>query len=202
MMAAQRDAVARVQRETREQNRRQYVVGLKALLATATSARSVPFPHCPGPFFARLAVPERLPGTAVDVIGVVRAGMQSREALGLGLTTLARLRASRAVPVPVLARRAKPTAHHARALLGPRVRQRTVDVVEDAFVTADHSDIPSEVVAGLEMGAKSTAGLGRHLRVQPRARLTAELALWGVPAAPSAVSLDHVTTLQEDEALV
>lgn len=195
MMAAEGDAVVNVEAEPGEEGDRQDMVGLQMIPSTATPAATVPRPHRPGPFFARPAVPERLLDAAVHVVRVVFTSVQFREESCLRLAAFARLRASWAVPSPIVAGLAEASAHFARELLDPRVGQRLVDDVKDTFVFPDSPDVPSEVLAGLEMGTECATGLRHHLHVRPLARPATEPVFRGVFTAPGAVLFDHEPNL-------
>lgn len=195
MKATEGDAVVYVEAEFREESHRQDVVGLQVIPPTTTLAATIPRAHRPGPFFAHPTMPERLLDTAVHVVGVVRAGVQLREESRLRLAALARLRAGRAIPSPVLAGLAEASAHFARELLDLRVGQRPVDDIQDAFVLADGSDVSAEVLAGLEMGTERPMRLRHHPRVRLLARPAAESTLRGMFAAPGAVPFDHERNL-------
>jgi hypothetical protein len=195
MMAAEGDAVVHVEAEFGKECDRQDMVGLQMIQPTATSAATVARPHRLGPILALSTVPERLFDATVHVVRVVLACVKLREKSRLRLAALARLRTNRAIPAPVATCFAEASARFAVELLDPRVGQRPVDDVQDAFVLADGPDVPTEVLTGLEVGSESAPGLRHHLGVRSLARSATEPPLRGVFAAPGAVLFDHERTL-------
>lgn len=173
------------------------MVGLQMIPPLATSAGTITRPHALRPFFAVATLPEFLLGTAVYVVGVVLAGVQPREELGLRLTAFSRPRTIGTIAVPILAGFMDAPAHFTREPAGPRVGQRLVDGVQETLVPADGSDIPAKVLAGLDVGTEGAMRLRQHLRVRPFAWPAAEFVLRGVSAAPGAVLFDHQRTLPE-----
>ena len=197
MMTAQRNTIVGNQGESWEEHDGQDVVSLQRIVASAASAGAISCDHGFRPALALFSVPERLFGASVDVVGVAGAGVQRCDVFGLSSSSLACLRAIRAVTTPVFTRLANSATHLARELFGPWVGQRPVDGVQDTFVLANGPDVPVEVLAGLEVGTEGAVGLRHHFRVRPVARPAAELALRGVSAAPNAVLSDHKRTLPE-----
>lgn len=191
MMAAQGDAVVDVQAELWKENDGQGVMRLRMVPLAATPAGSVARPHGLGPLLASPAVPERLLGAAVYVIGIVLARVQTHQEPGLSPATFARLRTGGTVPAPVLAGLVGAAAHFAGKLMGPRVGQRLIDRVQDALVLSNNPDVPAEVFAGLEVGAESTARPEHHVCVRLFARLAAKTSARRMPSAPLAVLSDH-----------
>lgn len=191
MMAAQGDAVVDVQAELWKENDGQDVMRLRMVPLAATPAGSVARPHVLGPLFASPAVPERLLGAAVDVIGIVLARVQTHEEPGLSPATFARLRAGGTVPAPVFAGLVGAAAHSAGELMGPRVGQRPVNDVQDTFVSSDSSDVPAEVFAGLEVGTKIATGLRHHACVRLFAGLAAKPSARRMSSTPLAILSNH-----------
>ena len=196
MMAAQGDAVVYVQAKLRKEDDGQDVMRLRMVPLAATPAGSVARPHGLGPLLARPAVPERLLGAAVDVIGIVLSRVQTRQEPSLRPAAFARLRTGGTVPTPVLAGLVQAAAHLAGKLVGPRVGQRLIDRVQDAFVLSNGPDVPAEVFAGLQVGAESTARPGHHACVRPLARLAAKSSVRRMLSAPLAVLFDHISILR------
>jgi len=121
MKTAQGNTVRVVQTSFGEQHDRQYVVGLQMISSAATAAMTVARPHLLRPFLASPALPERLFGATVDIVGVVLAGGQPCQGTGLSLASLARSRAIGTVATPVLTGFADAPAHFACDAGGPRV---------------------------------------------------------------------------------
>jgi hypothetical protein len=199
MMAAQGDAVVDVQAKLRKEDYGQDVMRLRMVPSAATPAGSVARPHGLGPLLASHAVPERLLGAAVYVIGIVLARVQTHQEPSLRPAAFARLRTGGTVPTPVFAGLIETVAHFAGKLVGPRVGQRLIDRVQDALVLSNSPDVPAEVFAGLQVGAESTARPGHHTCVRLLARLAAKSSVHRMPSAPLAVLSDHRTILRRIE---
>lgn len=196
MMPAQRDAVVDLQAELWKENDGQDVMRLRMVPLAATPAGSVARPHGLRPLLASPAVPKRLLGGAVYVIGIVLARVQTHQEPGLGPATFARFRTVGTVPAPVFAGLIGVATHFAGKLMGPRVGQRLIDRVQDVLVLPNSPDVPAEVFAGLEVGAESTARPEHHVCVRLFARLAAKPSVRRMPSTPLAVLSDHRTILR------
>lgn len=154
------------------------------ILPTTTAADNVAGLYRTGPFFAPPAMPERLLGAAVYVIGVVLSGMQLCKQPGLRIAAFTRLQTIRAIPVPVVASFAEISAHLAREMLDLRVGERLVDHVQKSFVGADSPDVLAEVLICLKIRAERATGLGHHSSVCLFACVTTKLPIRSMPPAP------------------
>lgn len=166
-------------------------MGLQMISPAAIPAGAVAHPYDLRPLLARPATSESLFGAAVYVVGVVLADIPFREDSGLRYAPPAGFRTGGAVAAPVLASLIDVPADLAEKLVGPRIRQRLVDRVQEALVPADGPDVTAEVFACLEMRAKGATGFGHHGRVCLFARSAAKPPVRGVFSAPPTVVSDH-----------
>ncbi len=193
MMDAQGDAVVGVQATLGKEDYGQDVVGLQMIPPAAAPAATVPRSHAFGPFFARPALSERLLDAAVHVVGVVLPDVQFREQAGPRFVPFAHLRTVGTVAASVLAGFVGGPTHFARQTVDSWVGQRLVDRVQKVFILAYGSHIPAEVFACLEVGTEGVTRFRHHPSEGRLARLAAELASGSVPAAPGAISSDHMS---------
>lgn len=122
--------------------------------------------HGFGPTPAFLTLPEGLPGSSVDVVGVTFTRVQIRKYTGLCLSSLSGPRAGRAIAFSVLDSREGATARFARRRFNVETRQSFIDRKQNSLVLADRAGIFAQVPARLGVGTERTVGLRHHLSMR------------------------------------